>query len=255
MVGVKLTDFEQATPFAGDHDAALADLQQRLAMLQLAQIVHGSRAIILFDGWEGSGRKAVLKLLAAALDPCHLSVHGGPALDQSGRHWLAHYWSLAPRSGETCVFFGSWYADAVRTRLAGDLADKDWARTSDELNEFEAQQTDHGAILVKLFFHVPGQVQSARLVARAADPWLQFTVGRDPAVAASTRSAAQPLWEQLVSRSNTRWAPWTIVDAGDEQAAAVSALSAIADAFRKKVPLEPPAADDKVVRLTGTQHR
>ena len=255
-MGVVLSDIEQAVPFAGDYASALASLHQRLAALQLAQTVHGGRSIILLDGWQGSGRNAVLKLLACALDPCHFAVHGVAGKETpDGRHWLARYWSSVPPAGQTCVFLGSWHADAVRARLSGALADKEWARSCDEINEFEAQQTDHGTALIKLFFHVSPQVQGARLGARAADPWLRWTMQPDEAIGAAARDFAQPLWQQLLYRTDTRWAGWTIVDGSDEHGAAIAALEVVARGLEKVIPAAPPATDDKVVALGGTKGR
>lgn len=251
-MGVVLSDIEQTVPFAGDYGATLGALQERLAALQLAQTVHGGRSIVLFDGWQGSGRKAALKLLACALDPCHLAARDA-ALKETpdGRHWLARYWSSVPAAGQTCVFLGSWHADAVGARLSGELGDKEWARSCDEINEFEAQQTDHGTALIKLFFHVSPQVQAARLGARAADPWRRWTMQPDEACGAAARDVAQPLWDQLLTLTDTRWAGWTIVDCSDEQAAAIAALEAVARGLEKVVPAAPPATGDKVVALGG----
>lgn len=147
-MGVALSRYEQRAAFAGDYAAALAALHDRLAAVQLAQLVHGGRAIVLLDGWQGSGRRAALKLLASALDPCQLAVHGpGSHGTSDGRHWLAGYWSRVPAAGQTSIFMGSWHTDALEARLGGGLGDKEWARTCDEINEFEAQQTDHGTAL------------------------------------------------------------------------------------------------------------
>lgn len=255
-MGVVLSDIERGMPFAGDYGSAVRSLQERLAALQLAQTVHGGRSIVLFDGWQGSGRKAVLKLLASALDPCHFAVHAQEAgRGADGRHWLARYWSGVPAAGQTCVFLGSWHADAVCARLSGELDEKEWARSCDEINEFEAQQTDHETALIKLFFHVSPQVQATRLGARAADPWLRWTMQPDDAGGAAARDAAQPLWDQLLTRTDTRWAGWTIVDGSDERAAAIAALESVARGLEKVVPAAPPASNDKVVALGGATRR
>ena len=71
---IDLTEFERGAPFNGDPAAALAALQERLARLQISQIVHRKRAIILFEGWIGSGKKAALRRLVGALDPTHVRV-------------------------------------------------------------------------------------------------------------------------------------------------------------------------------------
>ena len=226
---------------------ALAGVQQRLQQLQLAQIVHGERVMLVVDGWDGSGRKAVLKLLAAALDPCHLSVHAR-AGDADGRPWLTPYWSQSPRGGETSILFDSWHSDAVAARVADKLSDKEWGRASDEINEFESRQIEHGATLLKLFFHVSPAVQAARLAARGADPWLRCLMSDD----AVPRNLAQATWEELLTRTNTRWAPWTIIDGGDEQSAAIAALTAIADAVQKKVPSSPPERAGNILPIAGS---
>ena len=253
-MGVVLSQYEQGGAFGGDYAAALAALHERLAAVQLAQLVHGARAIILLDGWQGSGRRAALKLLASALDPCQLAVHAaGQHEAADGRHWLARYWSRVPAAGQTSIFLGSWHTDALEARLAGALGDKEWSRTCDEINEFEAQQTDHGTVLIKLFFHVSPQVQAARLSARAADPWLRWTIRADEAGGAAARDSAEALWEQLLTRTDTRWAGWAVVDGSDERSAGVAALEAIARGLEKAVPAEPPAADHKIVALGGAK--
>ena len=198
------------------------------------------------NGSDGSGRKAVLKLLAAALDPCHVAVHARPG-DLDGRHWLSPYWSKLPRAGETSILFDSWHSDAVAARVAGNLPDKEWGRTSDEINEFEARQIEHGAMLLKLFFHISPAVQAARLAEQAADPWLRCLMSDD----AVPRNLALASWEQLLTRTNTRWAPWTIIDAADQQSASVAALTAIADALQKKVPAAPPERGDNILPIAA----
>jgi AMP-polyphosphate phosphotransferase len=246
-MGVELKRFERGEAYAGDYAAALADVQQRLQHLQLAQIVHGERAMLVIDGWDGSGRKAVLRLLAAALDPCHFSVHAR-ASDLDGRHWLSPYWERLPRASETAIFFDSWHSDAVASRVADGLPDKEWGRLSDEINEFESRQIEHGAMLMKLFFHVSPAVQAARLADQAAHPWLRCILNDD----AVPRNMTQAAWEQLLARTNTRWAPWTIVDAGDEQSAAITALTAIADELEKKVPNAPPERAHNILSIAGS---
>jgi AMP-polyphosphate phosphotransferase len=239
-MAIDLTAFEQGERFSGDYSAELAGLQERLSRLQLAQIVGGGRAMILFEGWDGGGRKGALRALAGALDPCHVAVHCPSAAEAgSGRHWLAPFWSRLPRNGETAMFYGSWYRHAVDRRAGKELIEKAWARTCDEINEFEAQQTDHGTLLVKLFFHVTADVQARRLAERDADPWfhaLSLQQGGDP----PSRAALQSGWNETFRRTDTRWARWTVIDAGDERSARIAALSAVASALERAVPNEPP---------------
>ena len=60
---------------AGPSNPALSALREHIGELQLPQIAHGRRAIILLEGADGSGKKNALRQLAAAFDPCHFTVH------------------------------------------------------------------------------------------------------------------------------------------------------------------------------------
>jgi AMP-polyphosphate phosphotransferase len=248
-VPIDLREFERGEPFGGNADAELAALLERLARLQLSQIVHAKRVIILFEGWVGAGKKAVLKRLVGALDPTYVNVVSVAGADEEdeGRHWLARFWSRLPAASETTIFYRSWYRLIVEQRMLGHFDDKRWARAIDEINEFEAQQLDHGTMIAKLFFHVTPERQAANLRARLEDPWLRHLRNFQPIVGPANRDRANDVLQDFFVHTNTRWAPWTVIDSNEPTAACVTALRAIADAMEKAMPAEPPATDDTVV--------
>ncbi len=229
-----LTDSERSNGGGG--------LARRLGALQLAQIVHRRRAIILFEGWDGAGRHAALRKLAGAWDPCHFASRCDPAAED-GRHWLARYWSSLPAAGETSLLTRSWYRNVAEERASGSLDDKAFARRCDEINEFEAQQRDHGTLILKLFFDINAQRQAERLAARDTDPWRRWLgpIRQQPQDAPS-RDVQQAVWSALFADTDTRWAPWILIDANDRAAAERAALEAVAEAFQKAMPSEPPEA-------------
>jgi polyphosphate kinase 2 (PPK2 family) len=220
--------------------AALADLRAHLGELQLPQIVHGRRAIILFEGPTGAGKKRAMREVAAAFDPCHFTVHD-IAYDRrqsADGHWLARFWRALPSAGCTSIFFRSWYRRVLDDRILRRADETALTRAFDEINEFEAQQRDYGTLIVKLYFEVSPEVQERRLKERAADPWLAV-LRRDDAI-----SVADPAYRQALSDlktlTDTRWSPWRFIDGNDEEEAAISALGAIADVWSKAMPGEPP---------------
>ena len=220
--------------------AALADLRAHLGELQLPQIVHGRRAIILFEGPDGAGKKRALREVAAAFDPCQFTVHN-IAYDrrQSAEgHWLARFWRALPSAGCTSIFFRSWYRRVLDDRILGRTDETALTRAFDEINEFEAQQRDYGTLIVKLYFEVSAEVQEQRLKERAADPWLGV-VRHDDVIDVGDAAYRQAL-SDLKTLTDTRWSPWRFIDGNDEEEAAVSALGVIADAWRKAMPAEPP---------------
>jgi polyphosphate kinase 2 (PPK2 family) len=233
---------ERGAAFNGDSAAALTALREHVGELQLPQIAHGRRAIILFEGLEGSGKKHALKQLVSAFDPCHFTVHctRHDRREASEGHWLARFWRQLPAAGDTSMFMRSWYRRVLDDRVLGRVDEKTAARALDEINEFEAQQRDYGTLLVKLYFNVSPEVQAERLRARSANPWAPL-INRDPAVDVGSADYAEAL-KQLRDNSDTRWSPWRMIDGNDEDQAAIAALSAVADAWAEAMPAEPPQA-------------
>ena len=252
---INLTEFERGVPFTGDPDATLLSLQDDLARLQMSQIIHRKRAIVLFEGWIGSGKKAALRRLVGAWDPTHVrvrSVSGADAADDD-RHWLAPFWSGLPAAGDTTIFYRSWYRRIVEERVAGRLDDKRWARACDEVNEFEAQQRDHGTLVAKLFFHVSAERQMTTLRERQADPWKRHLLSGEDAAALGNRDRTVEVLHDLFRQTDTRWAPWKVIDGNDETAGTVAALTAITELFEKAMPAEPPAEGETVVHFPPQQ--
>ena len=221
-------------------NSALGALREHLAELQLPQIAHGRRAIILFEGPEGAGKKLALKQLAAAFDPCHFFVYS-TAFDRreaNEGHWLARFWRQLPTAGHTSIFFRSWYRRVLDDRVLGRTAEDSVSRVFDEINEFEVQQRDYGTLLVKLYFDVSADVQEQRLAQRRQNPWRgrvaveDFIRADDPAY--------QHALDELRANTDTRWSPWRTIDGDDEQRATLAALEAIAEAWSKAMPAEPP---------------
>jgi polyphosphate kinase 2 (PPK2 family) len=239
------SDWLQTTGGESLH-SALAMLREHLGELQLSQIAHGRRAIILFEGPQGAGKKAALKQLAAAFDPCHFAVHPTEhdRRQAAEGHWLARFWRELPGAGGTAIFFRSWYRRVLDDRILGRIEDKAVARAFDEINEFEAQQRDYGTLIVKLYFDVSAEVQDERLRKRAASVWGRYAA-KDDVVRAGEPAYGKALAD-LRTYSNTRWSPWHMIDGDDEAAAVIAALTAVADAWAEAMPAEPPRLVDDV---------
>ena len=246
---IDLTEFERGQPFAGDVGGALASLQHRLGRAQLAQIVHQKRLIIVIEGPEGGGKRGFVKLLGAALDPTHVAVTTVSPDRRRARdgHWLARFWARLPEAGDTAIFYHSWYRRVLEDKLLGLVTDKEWKRAFDEINEFESQQRDYGTMIVKLFFHVTDDTQARRVAERADDQWMRHLVGPEEFRSTAAHTAYRAALTQVLAQSDTRWAPWSMIDANDGDAAKIAGLTAIAEAVEKALPHAPPETAGSVV--------
>ncbi len=220
--------------------AELGSLRARLSELQLPQIVHGRRAIILFEGPQGSAKRHALRQLAASFDPCQFVVHNisYDRRQSAEGHWLARFWRALPAAGCTSIFFRSWYRRVLDDRILGRTDEVALTRAFDEINEFEAQQRDYGTLIVKLYFDVSADIQERRLHERASDPWLGV-MRNDETISVRDPNYIRAL-EDLKLLTDTRWSPWQFIEADDQNEAAEAALAAVAAAWEKAMPAEPP---------------
>ncbi len=217
----------------------------------MAQVVHGRRAIVVLEGWIGAGKKAALRRLVGAWDPCHVAVVNVGGADEADdeRHWLAPFWGRLPAAGDTSIFYRSWYRRIIEERVAGRADTKRWARACDEINEFESQQRDHGTLVVKLFFHVSAERQLATLRERQDDEWRRHLLSEEDVAGLGQREQTVEVLHELFKQTDTRWAPWTIIDGNDETGGSIAALTAIADQFEKAMPAAPPVQGETVINF------
>jgi len=250
-MAIDLRDFEAGAHHDGDYGDDLKAVQERLSRIQAAHIIHGRSAIIAFEGWDASGKGGAISRLTANWDPRYYQVWpiGAPTQAERERHFLWRFWQRLPAKREINVFDRSWYGRVLVERVEGLATEREWHRGYDEINEFEAQQKDNGVTLVKLFLHVTQAEQDKRLQARLADPWKRWKTGADDYRNRARRTDYLTAYAAMFERTDTRWAPWRVIDANDKKAARIAVLSYVADRLEAAVPMTPAELDPEVAAL------
>jgi polyphosphate kinase 2 (PPK2 family) len=250
-MAINLSDYEKGDKFEGDYSDALEALQKRLARIQVAHIVHRRRALIVIEGWDASGKGGAIQRLTAKWDPRAFQVWpiAAPTEEEKARHFLWRFWTRLPAAGEIAVFDRSWYGRVLVERVEGIAGESELRRAYDEINEFEAQQCFDGATVVKLFFHITRETQDERLKARLEHPWKRWKVGKEDFRNRARRDDYLAAIAEMLERTDTRWAPWTVIDGNNKKAARIAALTAIADALEAGVSMEPPEASPEIEAL------
>ncbi|MEQ1726493.1 MAG: polyphosphate kinase [Sphingopyxis sp.] len=246
-----LSDFESGTKYAGDFDADLIALQARLERIQAAHITHGCTSVILFEGWDAAGKGGIIQRLCSEWDPRYFQVWpiGAPSAVEKNHHYLWRFWQRLPACREIAVFDRSWYGRVAVERVEGYASEAEWGRAYDEINEFEAQLVQNGTVLVKIFVHITQDEQDKRLAKRLDDPWKRWKTGAEDYRNRAHRADYRAAYADMFAHTDTRWAPWCIVDGNSKKAARIAALTHIADTLEAKVPMTMPDADPAVVAL------
>jgi AMP-polyphosphate phosphotransferase len=254
-MAINLGDYERGEKYAGDYAADLVALQERLARIQVAHIIRGRPAIIAFEGWDASGKGGGIGRLTAGWDPRWFQVWpiAAPSEEERVRHFLWRFWKRLPGKGEICIFDRTWYGRVLVERVEGFCSEADWKRAFDEINEFEAQQGDNSNTLIKIFMHITQDEQDKRLRDRLESPWKRWKTGKDDFRNRARRADYLKAYAEMLERTDTRWAPWTVIDGNNKKAARIAVLTAIADALEKKVDMTPLAADPELMALAEAE--
>jgi AMP-polyphosphate phosphotransferase len=251
MMVIKLSDFEAARAYDGDYEADLCSVQVRLARIQSAYIIHGKSAIIMVEGWDASGKAGVITRLTARMDPRYYAAWPISALlhEKNTRHFLWPYWKSLPGAGQFSLFDHGWYRHVLALRIEGADRETDWTRGFDEVNEFESQQSENNIALIKIFLHITAREQDERFRERSENAWKQHRIIIDDFYRRERRADYMRAYEDMFERTDTRWAPWTVIDANDKKSAQISALTTIADKLEKSVSMIPPPINPELLAM------
>jgi polyphosphate kinase 2 (PPK2 family) len=250
-MAIDLSDFEKGADYDGDYGDDLMALTERLARIQAAYINHGRTAIIAFEGWDASGKGGAISRLTASWDPRWYEVWpiGAPTTEESERHFLWRFWKALPAKGEINIFDRTWYGRVLVERVEGFCTETEWKRAYDEINEFEAQQKDNGVTLIKLFMHITQKEQDRRFKDRLDCYWKRWKTGKDDYRNRARREDYLKAYHTMFERTDTRWAPWKVVDANDKKAARIAVMTYVADRLEAGVDMKPVDADPEVLAL------
>ncbi|HEX7245336.1 MAG TPA: UDP-galactose-lipid carrier transferase [Solirubrobacterales bacterium] len=193
----------------------------------------GPPLLVLFEGWDASGKGGSIKRLVAPLDPRHVRVvqFAAPTHDEKRHHFLRRFWQVLPGWGGMAVFDRSWYGRVLVERVDGLATREQWLRAYDEINGFERTLADEGTIVVKLWLHISESEQLKRFERRAADPLKAWKLTDDDWANRERRSAYLEAIEDMIARTDQPRAPWSLIAAESKRYARVAVVRAVNEAI------------------------
>lgn len=206
----------------------------------------GPPVLVVFEGWDASGKGGAIKRLVAPLDPRHVRVvqFAAPTEGEKRHHFLWRFWPVLPGWGGMAVFDRSWYGRVLVERVEG-LADRtQWLRAYDEINSFERSLAEEGTIIVKVWLHISADEQLKRFEQRAADPLKAWKLTEEDWSNRAKRPQYEEAIEDMIGRTDQPRAPWRLVAAESKRYARVAVLRAVNEAIEAGMRAwgqEPPA--------------
>lgn len=189
--------------------------------------------MIVYEGVDAAGKGGNIRRVTGALDARMYRIVpiAAPSEDERKHPYLWRFWRHLPRAGQMTIFDRSWYGRVLVERVEGFCSPTDWQRAYGEINEFEEQLTRGGVAVVKLWLHIDQDEQLRRFEERAVVGFKKFKITEE-----DWRNRKRwPLYDQavneMVERTSTEFAPWTLVEGNCKKFARLKTLETIAAAL------------------------
>jgi AMP-polyphosphate phosphotransferase len=189
----------------------------------------GPPVLVLFEGWDASGKGGAIKRLVAQIDPRHVRVvqFSAPTPDEKRHHFLWRFWPVLPGWGGMAIFDRSWYGRVLVERVEGFASREQWLRAYDEINAFERSLADEGMILVKLWLHITPEEQLKRFKRREADPLKNWKLTDEDWRNREKRGEYEEALEDMFGRTDQPHAPWSLIEGESKSYARVRVIETV----------------------------
>lgn len=213
----------------------LEALQGRLNRLQRKAQSNGISTILVFEGWDAAGKGGAIRRVTAALDARSYQVIpiAAPTDEERAHHYLWRFWRHLSRAGRVTIFDRSWYGRLLVERVEGFAAEPEWRRAYSEINEFENELVDSGIALVKYWLHITAEEQLRRFKAREKIRHKRWKLTAEDWRNREKWPDYERAVNEMVERTSTRLAPWTLVEANDKYFARLKVLKTACDVIER----------------------
>lgn len=200
------------------YEDELENLQGRLALLSRDPRMQKRSLVLVFEGMDAAGKGSTIRRITQALDARFYRVVpvAAPNENERAQPYLWRFWRYIPAHGKAVVFDRSWYGRVLVERVEGYCSTQDWMRAYGEINEYEEQLTEAGAVIVKFWLAITPEEQLKRFKAREATPHKNYKITEDDWRNREKWPLYERAVEQMVDRTSTRIAPWHIVASDDK---------------------------------------
>ncbi len=214
-----------------EYEARLEELQGRLALAVRHPRFAGKSVVAVFEGSDAAGKGGAIRRITAALDARHYDIVpvAAPTEEERLQPYLWRFWRRLPGRGRTAIFDRSWYGRVLVERVEGFCGDADWLRAYSEINDFEEQMHENNMIVCKFWLQVSKDEQLARFTERQSSQFKRFKITDEDWRNRDKWDAYTMAVCDMVDRTSTEIAPWTLVAAEDKYTARLKVLETLCD--------------------------
>ena len=218
-----------------EYKEQLTKLQNHLKELHNRLYRKKVPVVIVYEGWDAAGKGGNIKRITEALDPRGFEVQpiASPEPHEKARHYLWRFWMRLPKTGHIAIFDRSWYGRVMVERLEGFCSENDWKRAYNEMNEFEKELHDWGAVIIKFWVQIDKDTQLARFTDRQNTPEKQWKITDEDWRNREKWDEYEVAVNEMIQKTSTTFAPWHILESVDKKYARIKALKIVIEELEK----------------------
>ena len=193
--------------------------------------------VLLFEGSDAAGKGGAVRRITGAIDARHFQVVpvAAPTEEERAQPYLWRFWRHAPRRGRITIFDRSWYGRVLVERVEGFCGVADWMRAYGEINDFEEQMARGGAIVCKFWLQITAEEQLKRFTLRQKTSFKRFKITEEDWRNRKKWNEYEQSVCDMIDRTSTDLAPWTVVEAEDKYFARVKILKTIVERMERSL--------------------
>ena len=218
-----------------EYKEQLRHYQKRLHELSWKAFLAHRSTILVFEGWDASGKGGVIRRLIAPIDARLYRVISvaAPTDEELAHHYLWRFWRQVPRSGYMTLYDRSWYGRVLVERVEGFASPDEWRSAYLQINHFEEQLTDHGIILQKFWLHIDQDEQLQRFQEREKTPWKQHKITEEDWRNREKWDEYKAAVNDMIGHTSTSNAPWHLIPANSKLYARIKVMKTVCKAMEQ----------------------
>lgn len=211
------------------YEAELEKYQGKLNLLTRHKKFRNMSAIVVFEGSDAAGKGGSIRRITGALDARYYRIIpiAAPTEEERDQPYLWRFWRHIPRSGRVTIFDRSWYGRVLVERIEKFCSEADWMRAYSEINDFEEQLAANNTVLVKFWLTITKDEQLRRFKEREKIGFKRFKITEEDWRNREKWDEYEQAVCDMVDRTSTGIAPWTLVEANDKNFARIKILKTL----------------------------
>jgi len=212
-----------------EYEKTLLALQIELVKLQSHLAASGERVVALFEGRDAAGKGGSIRRYLNYLNPRHnrTVALSKPTDTELGQWYFQRYIEHLPTNGEQVLFDRSWYNRAVVEPVMGFCTAQQTEKFLTEAPQFERMLVDEGIHFFKFWLNIGQSMQLKRFHARRHDPLKQWKLSPIDRKALGMWDEYTLARDNMLERTDTKFAPWTIVRSNDKRRARIAIIQKV----------------------------